>query len=192
MARDYKHRATPSKKSKPIAGWWWLVTGLLIGGFIMFLMNLQESMQSSGSTQTSIPTPVQDVRAVKKVAPVSTKKNIAANKPRFDFYTILPEMEVVIPDREIEERRRLEGTGKSKTGLFIIQMGSFRKASQADTLKARLALIGIESKVDIVKSKGSTWHRVKSGPHTKFSQVDRIQSRLHRHHIDSIVIELHP
>jgi cell division protein FtsN len=135
------------------------------------------------------PSTKNDVRDVKKPAPTSTKP-IESTSPRFDFYQILPEMEIVIPEHEIEERRRLEGTGKSKPGTFIIQAGSFRKARQADTLKARLALLGIVSVVETVNQKGSIWHRVKSGPYTSFRKVDKIQNRLHHNNIDSIAIKL--
>ena len=133
-----------------------------------------------------------DVRDVKKKTNLAPPKPdpIASTKPRFDFYQILPEMEIVIPEHEIEERRRLEGTGKSKPGTFIIQIGSFRKAAQADTLKARIALLGIESVVQTVNQSGSIWHRVKSGPYTSFRIVDKIQNRLHHNNIDSIAIKL--
>jgi len=191
VPRDYKNRLNRNnagKKKKPIPGYWWLITGLLIGGFAMFLSNIEEP---SGETNATIKKPSiqNEVRDVKKPT-LSAAKPIDSKQPRFDFYQILPEMEIVIPEHEIEERRRLEGTGKSKPGTFIIQIGSFRKPSQADTLKARLALLGIESTVQTVNQSGSIWHRVKSGPYTSFRMVDKIQNRLHRNNIDSIVIKL--
>ncbi len=191
MPRDYKNRVNGNntrKKKKPIPGYWWLLTGLLIGGFIMFLSDLEDSANTP--TTQAKTTPVQnDVRDVKKPTK-NVAKPIESNTPRFDFYQILPDMEIVIPEHEIEERRRLEGTGKSRPGTFIIQIGSFRKAHQADTLKARIALLGIESVVQTVNQSGSIWHRVKSGPYTSFRQVDKIQNRLHHNNIDSIAIKL--
>ncbi len=191
MPRDYKNRLNRNnarKKKKPIPGYWWLITGLLIGGFAMFLSNIEEP---SGETTATIKKPSiqNEVRDVKKPTITATKP-IDSKQPRFDFYQILPDMEIVIPEHEIEERRRLEGTGKSKPGTFIIQIGSFRKPSQADTLKARLALLGIESTVQTVNQSGSIWHRVKSGPYTSFRMVDKIQNRLHHNNIDSIAIKL--
>jgi cell division protein FtsN len=188
---DYKNRVNGNnsrKKKQPIPGYWWLITGLLIGGFMMFLSNLEKAPVQTAATTTK-PIIKNDVRDVKKTI-ISETKPIENNKPRFDFYQILPDMEIVIPEHEIEERRRLEGTGKSKPGTFIIQIGSFRKAQQADTLKARIAMLGIESKVQTVNQNGSIWHRVKSGPYTSFRQVDKIQNRLHHNNIDSIAIKL--
>ena len=191
MTRDYKHRVqrnTRKKKTKPIPGWWWLVVGLLVGGFVMFLSDLQDSNTTAGF-ETRSTVKKQDVRKVKKPAQKKPIKSLS-NQPRYDFYTILPDMEIVIPEHEIEERRRLEGTGKSKPGTFIVQIGSFKKMSQADTLKARLALLGIETSIQTVNQSGVIWHRVKSGPHTSFRKVDKIQNKLHQHHIDSIAIKL--
>tara|TARA_R110002110_G_scaffold292919_1_gene506939 strand:- start:46 stop:624 length:579 start_codon:yes stop_codon:yes gene_type:complete len=191
VPRDYKNRINSNntrKKKRPIPGYWWLITGLLIGGFAMFLSDLEEA-PNKPVTDVKRPVSQQDVRDVKKPI-ATTAKPIDSTKPRFDFYQILPDMEIVIPEHEIEERRRLEGTGKSKPGTFIIQIGSFKKAQQADTLRARLALLGIESTVQTVNQSGSIWHRVKSGPYTSFRMVDKIQNRLHRNNIDSIAIKL--
>ncbi len=194
MPRDYKNRVNRNnskKKKKTVPGYWWLITGLLIGGFVMFLSDLESP---SKSTKKTIKRPAiikNDVRDVKKSSATPAKENLTSNpKPRFDFYQILPEMEIVIPAHEIEERRRLEGTGKSNPGIFIIQIGSFKTPQQADTLKARLALLGIETLVQKVNQSGSNWYRVKSGPHTSFRVVDKIRNRLHHNNIDSIAIKL--
>ena len=188
MTRDYKHRVNKKKKTaQPIAGWWWLVTGLMIGGFVIFLMDLQENTQPN-RTHKEITKSSQPI-AIKK--PTTTPKESSNTKPRFDFYTILPDVEVVIPDHEVETMRRLEGTGKGRIGIFHVQIGSFRKLSQADTMKAQVAMLGIETKIDKTNNKGSIWYRVKAGPFNKFNQVDKIQNTLHRNRIDSIVIEQH-
>tara|TARA_R110002095_G_scaffold73785_4_gene62839 strand:- start:2127 stop:2705 length:579 start_codon:yes stop_codon:yes gene_type:complete len=191
MSKDYKNRVnnhSRRKKKTPIAGWWWLLTGLLVGGFMVFLSNLQETTNTA--TKNSKKTVIkQDVRDVKKPVPLAAKA-IDSKQPRFDFYQILPDMEIVIPQHEIEERRRLEGTGKSNPGTFIIQVGSFRNPKQADTLKAQIAMLGVESSVQKVDQSGSVWYRVKSGPYTSFRMVDKIQNRLHQNNIDSIAIKL--
>ncbi|MFT6625525.1 MAG: cell division protein FtsN [Cycloclasticus sp.] len=191
MSKDYKNRVnnhSRRKKKTPIAGWWWLLTGLLVGGFMVFLSNLQETTNTA--TKNSKKTVIkQDVRDVKKPVPLAAKA-IDSKQPRFDFYQILPDMEIVIPQHEIEERRRLEGTGKSNPGTFIIQVGSFRNPKQADTLKAQIAMLGVESSVQKVDQSGSIWYRVKSGPYTSFRMVDKIQNRLHQNNIDSIAIKL--
>jgi cell division protein FtsN len=190
MARDFKNKLHPKRKqSKPVPGWWWLLTGLLIGGFIMFLSDLAERTPSQ-TVVSHKPVINKEVRDVKKTPEPEQKKAIASNKPRFDFYTILPEMEIVIPENEIAERRRLEGTGKGKPGPFMVQIGSFKNHTDADSLKARLALLGVVSHIEVVERPGGTWHRVKAGPFPNFSNVDKLQNTLHRNQIDSIVLKV--
>ena len=188
MPRDYKHRATRKRSRKPIPGWWWLLTGLVVGCFVAFLSNLDtDTSNPVQPTTRKAPPPQQDVRAVTKSKPQALP---SPPKPRYDFYTYLPEMEVIIPEHEIEERRRLEHTGKGKPGNFLLQIGSFRKHAQAESLKAQLALLGVESSVEKVTIKGVVWYRVKSGPFGQFRLVDKIRNRLRNNNIDSIIINL--
>lgn len=188
MPRDYKHRATRKPARKPIPGWWWLMAGLAVGGFVAFLSHLDSNTQTTHQSVTRpAPAPQQDARAVTKSTPQPLP---APPKPRYDFYTYLPEMEVVIPEHEIQERRRLENTGKGQPGNFLLQIGSFRKHAQAERLKAQVALLGVESSVEKVTIKGVVWYRVKSGPYGQFRLVDKIRNRLRHHEIDSIIINL--
>ncbi|ORU90689.1 MAG: sporulation-like protein [Cycloclasticus sp. symbiont of Poecilosclerida sp. M] len=191
MARDYKNKLQPKvKQSNSVQGWLWLLAGLVIGGFVMFLSELAKQTPSQASPPTTKPIVKNEVRDVKKTAEPDVQTTIKSTKPRFDFYTILPEMEVVIPENEINERRRQEGTGTGKIGPFMIQIGSFQKLADADSLKARLALLGVESHIEVVERQGTTWHRVKSGPFANFSGVDKTQNILHRNQINSIVLKV--
>lgn len=76
----------PAKK--PVPGWIWLACGLLVGGFFMFLFSLEpgrdEIKRDKGEqARASKPTP--------KPAPAEP------SKPKYDFYTLLPESEVILP-----------------------------------------------------------------------------------------------
>ncbi|MGB2007877.1 MAG: sporulation-like protein, partial [Cycloclasticus pugetii] len=66
MPRDYKNRINSNntrKKKRPIPGYWWLITGLLIGGFAMFLSDLEEA-PNKPVTDVKRPVNQQDVRDV--------------------------------------------------------------------------------------------------------------------------------
>ncbi len=122
------------------------------------------------------------------------KKAIA--KPRFDFYTILPEMEVVVPDPEPEPvtkstgRAGVSGAKKTVSASYMLQMGSFREFSDADHLKASLALVGLEAEIQRVNiNGGDIYHRVRSGPYTR-EQVNSLRARLKANKINSLVIKL--
>ncbi len=189
MARDYKHRAQrPRRNSKrqPAVAWWkWLLIVLLIGLFAWFLSFLGGSEPQG--TVTELP-----VRPQQKPARKNSPAGQAVEKavqPRFDFYTILPEKEVLVPDYEIKTRKRAERVGKAKDTLYVLQAGSFRNYKDADSLKARLALMGIESNIEVAEVGSTRWNRIKIGPFRKMSTVDRIRKRLRQNNIDVVVME---
>ncbi len=110
--------------------------------------------------------------------------------PQFDCYTYLPEKEVIVPDHEINTRAREERVGQAKTASYILQAGSFKDFKDADSLRAKLALMGIESKVEKAKVGNTVWNRVKMGPYTQMTSVSTIRTRLRENGIDVIVMEV--
>jgi len=183
MPRDYKHRARRKKKRAKLSPWAGVFGGLLIGLFVAFLVYikmqakpdphvyLQESIQPPAE---AAPQEDRDVHKDPAEAPPSPPK------PRFDFYTLLPEMEVVIPEEEISEG--LQQTtppgqkaapvaeakpavptklprqpapvaakpAKPAAGTYYLQVGSFRNGTQAERFKAELALQGMQTSIQTV------------------------------------------
>jgi cell division protein FtsN len=123
-------------------------------------------------------------------------------KPRFSFYKLLPNYKVVIP--RAKPPARAPDTSSAGTtpqaaptalqrrasGRYIIQTGAFSTYADADRRKARLALLGISSRiVDSKLSSGKTIYRVQSEPMTSSDKLRRLVKRLHAHHIDSLVMQ---
>ena len=79
---------------------------------------------------------------------------------------------------------------RKKTNKYLMQAGSFRQFSEADKLRARLALIGIESRIEKAKVGNTIWNRVKIGPYSNSSSVSVIKKRLKQNGIDIIVTEV--
>jgi len=186
MPRDYKHRATkkqPPTQPHRTAGWKWIMVAVLVLAFVYFLFFLQ---QSAPSNKQVTPVTISSKPEQQKLA---TKKS-TQESPRFDFYTILPETEVAIPDYEINTRNREEQFGKAKKTQYSIQAGAFKKFPEADKLRASLALMGIESVVEKAKVGNTVWNRVKIGPLNRSSSVTLIKKRLKNNGIDAIVMEL--
>ncbi len=200
MSRDYKSRATPQRKGKnqPVSGWIWFVGGLLVGLFICLLVWLKLAPSDQAKPRPSAVTR-KHTSAPEEAAPV--REPATTPKPRFDFYTILPEMEVVVPDPEPEETPAPTTSGAAPvvtggaepgaaSAYYMLQMGSFRKYGDADKLKASLALVGIEAEIQrFVLEGGEVFHRVRSGPYTS-GQVNSLRSRLAQNKINSLVIKL--
>lgn len=191
---DYKNRASPKAKSrnrKSCSSGLWFFGGIITGAFAMGLVWLKLAPDLAVGKVPGMPSPT----------PQSTEnKRIPAPKPQFEFYTILPEMEVVIPDEEIlpprdsrppaaqvEER----STTSEPKDAYILQMGSFRKFVDADRMKARLALIGIEAKIQKVSiNNRDTYHRVRSGPFRKQSELNRVRRLASDNNISTLLIKL--
>jgi len=205
MARDYKHTvrtgkktARPSKKNRgKISLWRWMLITALVIGFSVFLTYLRIN-SSRQPASTPVNTAIAPKKETGKPAPI-IKKPVAKEEtkpektkpaqPHFEFYTVLPNKEAVVPDHEVNTRLREERLGKAKTGKYVMQAGSFKAAADADRLKAKLALMGIESNVEKTKIGDTEWHRVKIGPYAQMGSVDLTKKRLKDNGIDAIVLE---
>jgi cell division protein FtsN len=69
-------------------------------------------------------------------------------------------------------------------GPYILQAGSFRRAEEADTLKANLALLGVEADIQKVTVDNNTWHRVRIGPYANLDELNRMREKLARNRIE--------
>ena len=216
MARDYKHRVQSASyansrrrpKKSPNMLWRWLLVAALIVAFVVFLNMIRKMVPELVSDKPETEKPLvedkvvkQDIAIKPQTTPVAEPEKKEPEKtatvqqpaepeePRYDFYTILPQAEVVVPDYEIKTRVREELVGKTKAAKYIMQAGSFREASEADRHKAKLALLGIESRVEKAKVGNVIWHRVKIGPYDNPSSVSTIKELLQKNGIGVIVTE---
>jgi cell division protein FtsN len=209
MAKDYKHRgqARRSPHHEPrnrrrVALWRWALITALIIAFVVFLVYLTQSTPKvinpeKGTATTEAGVAIDKTSSQNK--PPLPEKNPEPKAPHFEFYNILPNKELIVPEHEIKTRTREERVGKAKDSQYIMQVGSFKAVKEAEQLRAKLALMGIQAKIDKAKvgsktDKGTmnttTWYRVKIGPYTKMTTVDMMKSRLKKKGIDTVVTEV--
>ena len=190
MAKDYKNTPRPkSKAPKAAPGWVWMLAGLSIGLFVSLLVYLKD--HSQGEDVRSTPAPVVDKgRPATKPATTKPVESQAAEdkKPRFDFYNLLPEMEVFIPPQTLEAERAREAT---ESITYYLQVGSFRNFADADRLRAQLALSNIESQIQRVTINDSqTWHRVRVGPFQSAREMGKMRNRLRAQSIEAVILKV--
>lgn len=204
MARDYKHRALNrdannrrrnSQETSSVGLFKWMLITALIIGFVVFLVylkspGLQKSVPVAQDQQAPPATKTHKVEANNKASADQQIKEQKPQPPQFDFYTILPKKEMVVPDHEIKTRTREEQFGKSKKASYVIQAGSSRDFNDADHLKAKLALMGIESKIQKAKVESVIWYRVKIGPYSQMGSVNSIMSRLQKNGMKPVITEV--
>ena len=198
MARDYKN-AGRRRPAPQTPGWVWLLAGLLMGLMVALLVylggyNISELRNSRTTPVQTEGSPPTDARSVSKPPqPQPLPETPAAAKPRFDFYTILPEMEVAAPEQETAAKPA-QGEGAApvdKPGAYILQAGSFRSLEEADKLKASLVLLGVEASIQTVTvNNKDTWHRVQIGPYNDLAEVNQVRARLKQNNIEVVLLKV--
>lgn len=178
--------AKPSKPAGSRVGP--MLTGLIFGVFIGLLMAgavawyiLTKSPDSfvSEAQHEAPKAPVVAVppEAAKPASAPATASGVADGKPRFEFYKVL--------DGKSDGTANVEPAAKQpaavkppvaaqQKGGGMLQAGAFQKQDDAEKLKAKLALLGLEASIQsaAVPEKG-TWYRVRLGPFTSTSEMDK-------------------
>lgn len=151
---------------------------------------LKKDTQKIVVTPTTIPT--------KLVKPA--KQDTVPVEPHFDFYTILPAVEVEVPEHEIKMRIREEKSvaklpvprlklPRLNQNQYILQAGSFRNVADALKLQSRLNAMGIESRIERAQVGEVIWLRVKMGPYTNMTSIMALKTRLKNNAIDTLILE---
>ena len=81
--------------------------------------------------------------------------------------------------------------GKASKDIFLLQAGAFQNPSDADNLKAKLALLGVEASVEPTNlAEKGTWYRVRIGPYTKIDDLNRTRSTLAQNGIEATLVKV--
>jgi len=180
--------------------------GFLLGMFVGVVLGLAVALAIAFYLNKS-PVPFQTARATKSDKELASGKPPAiaglpqgstalpaqGEKPKFDFYKILPGQEEPVSEKELRERARLASRGQQDASkdVYFIQAGSFQNPADADNQKARLAILGYESSVEPANlpDKG-TWYRVRLGPYTKVEEINRVRQALAQSGIEASLVKI--
>lgn len=152
--KDYvkRGRATKQKAAPPSPTLPWLrliITLLLVIGFGYFLWSISQHSEENADTQPEQQAPV------KATAPNSEKPLPELPKDEYNYPTQLEQNTVEIDRQEQQKSEK----------PYLMQCGSFRKQQQADSMRAKLALQGLEAQVRPSDGKNGRWYRVILGPY---------------------------
>lgn len=177
MPRDYKHRRKPGRTQSAGAGS--LLTGLAIGLAVALLVHLYHKGQERPDDKAP---PV-------RRSTVTDPAVVEDADPKFDFYDLLPEFEVVIPG----EIPRQPAAGRPSAAVpgqaYYIQAGSFSRFEDADRRKAALALLGVVSAIRKAEVNGRTTHRILIGPVSDPAELSRLQRQLSSNGIEYLTLK---
>jgi cell division protein FtsN len=190
MSKDYK-RPEPAARgsgSQLLVG---ILIGLVLGlGIALAVAWYINKMPNPFATRTP-PTQLEPVKPAPPATGKTGDKPVRATeeKPRFDFYKILPGAEEPPVESQAKGARKPSTAAAGET--FFLQAGAFQNARDADTLRARLALLGIEARVQTatLPDKG-VWHRVRVGPYTSVAELDRTRDTLKQNGVETTLIKV--
>ena len=257
-------RKQARRKDEPsVPGYMWLLAGLLIGGAAAVTLYVKmphaiDNLMPHPNVAAKPPTTNASPAVPEGNPPAAEPK-----KPKYDFYTLLPEKEVISPDEELSAQVKAEaaanlaskqqaalaastastaaspgsatnaantantantatnaatpsasgakttnataatsaGTSPStpttaaatsatstpststdpsepKSGQYLLQAGAFRNSAQADDLKARIAMLGLVGRVEVVQTPAGEMHRVRLGPYATASELEAAKQKL--------------
>ncbi len=168
-------------KTQQSPGWVWMLAGLAIGLAVAVYVHVGNQQRVAGP-----PSKKQQTEKPQTTA----KEEPETEGTRYDFYEMLRDFEVVIPEREPEFRRGVGAEPVTRAGEYVLQAGSFQNYSDADRRKAELALLGLESEIQRVSVDGKVWHRVRVGPVRDLAKVNLTKNRLEEAGVEFIIIRV--
>jgi cell division protein FtsN len=272
MAAKRGKKQARRKEESSVPGYVWLLAGLLIGGAaaVTLYVKMPHSINDlmPHPNPAALPTTAKDPGVAPEGNPAASPAVAPATpagpkKPRYDFYTLLPEKEVIIPDEELSAQVKAEAAASlaskqqampavvpgvpanppaaatasasnhgqttaaaptsapnvptagasaktpappvasasastvsptataatatpaadatssiPKSGQYLLQAGAFRNDKQADDLKARIAMLGLVGRVEVVQTPGGEMHRVRLGPYATASELEQAKQKL--------------
>lgn len=184
MAKKKKvNRRAPKQEQKGVI--LSFITGLCLGLFVAFVVYLKGSQPV-----TTVAENPDQIESVSETEESLTAQTDEAEKPTFDFYTILPEREVKVPEWEPPKKKTKAGVEKSD-GNLVFQVGSFQKHNDADAVKAKLTMLGLPVAIQKVVVNGQkVWFRVRVGPYSDDSNLGAVRQRLANSNLDYILLRV--
>lgn len=125
-----------------------------------------------------------------KTPPEAHVEGTGSAPQHYDFYSMLPNFEVVVPEKEVAVKRDLPTAKIEKPGAYVLQAGSYHNESDADRVARQLTLQGIDAKVQRVALDTDVWFRVRVGPINDLPLLNKVRRQLQAADVDSLVIRV--
>ncbi len=181
-----------------------LLTGIVIGSLATILwqgMRKGDDGVGAGIRQMIEQSKIQDQQGQENSVGSQDDKP-AKQETTFDFYTVLPEIEVVVPDIKPETSSIDLQSGNSENAVdkvvvedsnsaYMLQAGSYKKAADADRLKAKLAFTGLSSMIQKVTIEGKgDFYRVRLGPFNSYAEMAKADENLGQQGIETLRLKI--
>ena len=198
MAKQKRSHAVRRRNDSKSHGFAWFLAGAVAGGLVTWVVLGRDP--AAEQVRATVERTVGHSIGVDSTEPPP--------KPKFEFYTLLPEMEVVVPDEDlpasapapaessataesgaadteastgstVDEDKQKDSDTALASGHYVLQVASFKSMNDADSLKAQLTLLGFQPVVQTVAiNSDEKWHRVRIGPYADRDALEAARIRL--------------
>lgn len=150
------------------------LSGFLVGLFVGLALSVAVALMVTRSNPFTAKAPATDKNGVVSAPPVEA--------PKYEFYQTLPEggTEAGKPDAVVV------GTA------YFLQAGAFNNAADADEMKARLALLGFEARIDSAQEGDAMLHKVRIGPYKSLDELNAARTRLTQSGMETMLVRIGP
>ena len=198
MSRDYKSRSRSNSRKKGSNLFLGLFIGYVLGlvsaiGVWMYIHQAPSPFIQNEKPEVSTkikPSKNGDI-ALKEMLILDNSQSQTKDpneKTRFEFYEMLPGNEEPVTEIELQKAAE-QPLLKDK---YYLQVGSFKDTEDAENLKAKIAMLGMEAYVQSADlSEKGMWHRVRVGPFTKIDTIKKTRSSLLQSGIKANLIKVH-
>ncbi len=175
------------RRNQHYPGWMWMLFGLSIGLSVAFAVYVKDR---GPADEPQTPQPASLQSALDDNAESAELPEQPPPPRRFSFYDILPNFELIIPEKKPDIEADHAPQAVVEPGVYVLQAGSFSTNRDADSRRAELALLGIESHIQRVKVNDKNFHRVLIGPTEDLDELNLWRRRLRDANIDIFRIRL--
>ncbi len=196
MGRDKGNRSPAARKGKDSL-WAGILVGVLTGvamavGVAWYIMKSPKPFLNKEQPAVAKP----QSETTKPAIPAAAEKSAttpADGKPRFEFYKVLTDKQsATVPastklaPKPVEKPKAQDNKMVAAYEPQVLQAGSFSNANDAEKLKAKLALLGVEANIQTatIPEKG-VWYRVRLGPYKNPDEMNRASNFLKQNGVDS-------
>ncbi len=190
MSRNYNPRsASPGKGMSLLAG---ILIGMVLGLIIAaimawYILKTPSSIVSNVTHEAAklVPDSVKPESATSaKSGPGQSSGVSGDGKPRFEFYKVLTDKQDATTSAAPVQANRPADKAISREAYFL-QAGAFTSTDEADRLKAKLAMLGVEAAIQDAMVSDKTMHRVRLGPYKNEDEMKKILAILKQNGIDA-------
>ena len=191
MSRDYKNNGNvaPNGRGNPMGIG--ILIGLLLGlcialGVALYINKGANPFVKKARPPEAVGRETPPAETTQPASSADKPAKAAEAKPRFDFYKILPGTEEAVTDKEFKR-----APPASNKEVYFLQVAAFQNPSDADNLKARLALAGIEAQIQTATlPDGRVWHRVRVGPFSNKEELGKSRAALKENNLEANLIKV--